>query len=186
MSIMRYLIGGVIYQLIILNFLFCIVLWRDKTFLMHYLMQTLSIHNQSRTNWLINLLSLTCYFYGKTIKSQKVLACIGLFDNFSLKSEVMTVLEKKVKGTSKRTESRARQLMKRSVSLINLRMQAVTVRKMCVMYCNGTTVTTGKHTHTHIKQIPYTHLVVVVHAGEVSPAFVASDLNETLKETEDR
>lgn len=40
-----------------------------------------------------------------------------------------------------------------------------------------------KHTQ-YIKYILYTHLVVVVHAGEVSPAFVASDFNETLKKTE--
>lgn len=37
-----------------------------------------------------------------------------------------------------------------------------------------------------IKYTLYTHshLVVVVHAGEVSPAFVASDFDKTLKKTD--
>lgn len=37
-------------------------------------------------------------------------------------------------------------------------------------------ITAGKH-----KRSPY--LIVVVHAGEVSPAFVASDFNEALEKT---
>lgn len=37
----------------------------------------------------------------KTVKSQKVLVCIGLFDNFSLESEFMTALGKKAERNIK-------------------------------------------------------------------------------------
>lgn len=44
------------------------------------------------------------------------------------------------------------------------------------MHFDSLMITAGKH-----KRSPY--LIVVVHAGEVSPALVASDFNEALEKT---
>lgn len=43
------------------------------------------------------------------------------------------------------------------------------------MYWNSLTTTAVKHTHA-VDEI-HLYLIVVVHAGEVSPAFVTSDFN---------
>lgn len=125
----------------------------------------------------------------KTVKSQKVLVCIGLFDNFSLESEFMTALGKKAERNIKEDRKQS-PAADGKISQFHQLMDAGRDSEKDVRYvlqrhdrhCRET------HTRTHrvyIKQFLYTHLVVVVHAGEVSPAFVASDLNETLKETED-